>query len=214
MEFVDSIAPYLEWQSGNYSLSYNNIAFHGPRSWVTDSAYKKDPPADYYYPPHDPFAKLSSIKANLQSNLYSNEYEFQKDLYQVFALGHDGHFVLYPDLLTKALEWGRARALVSISKDGTAIPEIYIYGTLIDMPSQCSITKLITEDITSSPSTASPVSEINGMDASKYVMDFAATASFNQDADAAYNTMFFEKAFVAGGVGNGYFSRNGRVRYM
>lgn len=45
-------------------------------------------------------------------------------------------------------------------------------------------------------------------------MDFAATAAFNQDADAAYNSMFFEKAFVGGGVGHGYFSKNGRVRYM
>jgi hypothetical protein len=55
---------------------------------------------------------------------------------------------------------------------------------------------------------------INGIDASTYVQQYAYTASFNQDADAAYNTMFFEKAFVGGGVGNGYFFRNGRVRYM
>lgn len=44
--------------------------------------------------------------------------------------------------------------------------------------------------------------------------EFAYTASFNQDADAAYNTMFFQKSFVAGGIGNGYFSWNGRVRYI
>jgi hypothetical protein len=55
---------------------------------------------------------------------------------------------------------------------------------------------------------------INGIDASTYVQDFAYTASFNQDADAAYNTMFYEKAFQAGGIGEGYFFRNGRVRYM
>jgi len=174
---VDSIAPYLEWQS--------------------DSAYLKNPPADYFYPPLDIFAKLASIKANLQSNAYVNEYAFQQDLYQVFAPAHDGHFVLYPDLLTKAFEWGRKRALVSVSKDGTEVPEIYIY-----------------EDVTSSPSTASVLKLINGIDASTYVQNYAYTAAFNQDADAAYNTMFFEKAFVAGGVGNGYFFRNGRVRYI
>lgn len=55
---------------------------------------------------------------------------------------------------------------------------------------------------------------IDGIDASKFVQDFAYTASFNQDADAAYNTMFFEKAFIGGGVGQGYFFQNGRVRYM
>lgn len=61
-----------------------------------------------------------------------------------------------------------------------------------------------TEDATSSPSTASAVSLINGIDAATYVADFAYTASFNQDADAAYNSMFFEKAFVAGAISKGY----------
>jgi hypothetical protein len=52
------------------------------------------------------------------------------------------------------------------------------------------------------------------MDANTYVENFAYTASFNQDADAAYNTMFYKKAFEAGGIGNGYFYINGRVRYI
>ena len=63
------------------------------------------------------------------------------------------------------------------------------------------ITVLISylEDITSAPSEASEVTEINGVDAVKYVEDWIFQASFNQDADSAYNTMFYEKAFVAGG---------------
>ena len=35
---------------------------------------------------------------------------------------------MYPDLLTKAFAWGRQKALVSISSDGSEIPEIYVYG--------------------------------------------------------------------------------------
>lgn len=63
------------------------------------------------------------------------------------------------------------------------------------------ITGLISylEDITSAPLEASEVTEINGVDAVKYVEDWIFQASFNQDADSAYNTMFYEKAFVAGG---------------
>jgi hypothetical protein len=68
------------------------------------------------------------------------------------------------------------------------------------------------EDVTLNPSTASVVTQINGIDAATYVADFAYTASFNQDADAAYNTMFFEKAFIGGGTGFGYFSSGGRIR--
>ncbi|KUJ13113.1 uncharacterized protein LY89DRAFT_592412 [Mollisia scopiformis] len=173
---VTAMEPYLEWQS--------------------DSAYLRDPPETYFYPPHDIFAYLASVKTNLESDKYANEYEFQEDLYQVFARAHDGHFVFYPDALTKAIEWGRQRSLVSISEDGTSLPVIKLY-----------------EDVVSGAN-ASVVTEINGEDAATYVANFAYTASFNQDADAAYNTMFFEKAFVGGGTGTGYFNGGGRVRYI
>jgi hypothetical protein len=95
---------------------------------VLDSAFLKDPPPTYFYPPFDLFAKLASVKANLQNNFYANEYEFQADLYQVFAPAHDGHYIMYPDLLSRAFDWGRQRALVSISSDGVEIPQIYLYG--------------------------------------------------------------------------------------
>lgn len=44
-----------------------------------DSAYKKDPPATYFYPPHDIFGYLASVKANLMKDKYANEYEFQEE---------------------------------------------------------------------------------------------------------------------------------------
>ncbi len=160
-----------------------------------DSAWKKDPPATYFYPPHDIFAYLASVKTNLQNDKYANEYAFQADLYQIFARSHDGHFVFYPDLLTKAFEFGRQRSLVSISEDGTSLPVIKFY-----------------EDIINSPANASVITQINGIDAATYVADFAYTASLNQDADAAYNTMFYEKAFAAGATSKGYFSGGGRMR--
>jgi hypothetical protein len=46
---------------------------------VSDPEYKKDPPADYFYPPHDIFAYLASVKTNLQNDQYANEYEFQQE---------------------------------------------------------------------------------------------------------------------------------------
>lgn len=96
---------------------------------MLDSAYLKNPPPTYFYPPVDIFKNLASIKTDLQNDVYANEYAFQEDLYQVFALAHDGHFVLYPDALTEAFEWGRKLALVSISSDGKELPQLYIYGT-------------------------------------------------------------------------------------
>jgi hypothetical protein len=168
LALVDAIEPYLEWQS--------------------DSAWLKDPPAviiffllyslkksllsfqangskSYFYPPVDIFGNLAAVKANLQANVYTNEYGFQKDLYQVFAPAHDGHYVVYPDLLAKALQYGRQLAIVSISKDGKETPKIYSYA-----------------DVIADVNTASEIKKINGIDASKYLIDWASTASFNQDA--------------------------------
>lgn len=132
----------------------------------------KDPPAGYFYPATDVFGRLALIKSNLESGLYANEYAFQVDLYNIFALAHDGHFVMYPDLLSNALQWGRQLAVVSISLNGTDIPQIYAY-----------------EDVIANGTTPSVITLINGIDASTYIQDFAYKASFNQDADAAYNSM-------------------------
>ncbi|KAI9640692.1 hypothetical protein NHQ30_011001 [Ciborinia camelliae] len=178
LDYVTGLEPYIEWQS--------------------DLADLKDPPADYFYPPHDVLGKLASVKSNLKNHVYANEYEFQKDLYQITALAHDGHFVVYPDLLTSAFQYRRARSLVSISRDGVEAPKIYLY-----------------EDIIAAPSKASEVTEINGVDAVKFVEELIFQTSFNQDADSAYNTMFYEKAYGAAGVsGMGFFSNGGRGRYV
>ncbi|OIW32669.1 peptidase s41 family protein [Coniochaeta ligniaria NRRL 30616] len=175
---VDALEPYLEWQS--------------------DPGYKADPPAGYYYPGYDLFAALAKVRSNLVADKYPNEYQFQADLYNtVFGPGHDGHYVFYPDALTKVFEWRRQRSLVSISEDGTSLPVIKLY-----------------EDVISAPETASIVKLINGIDAATYVLNTINAAGYNQDVDSQYNSMFFEKASVAVSGGKGYFSAGGRIRYI
>ncbi|KAK1522325.1 uncharacterized protein CCOS01_10037 [Colletotrichum costaricense] len=178
IELVDSLFPYLEWQS--------------------DAAYKADPPPEYDFPAYDLFAAASSIRQNLVDDVYTSEYAFQSALYEeVFGPGHDGHFVYYPDLLTAVFEWTRQRGLVSISEDGSSLPVIKIY-----------------EEVISTPETASAVKLINGIEASKFLEDTVNKANWNRDANSAYNSMFFEKSGQATGIGNGYFSSGGRVRYI
>ncbi|KAI7783505.1 peptidase s41 family protein [Diaporthe eres] len=178
IELVDSIEPYLEWQS--------------------DSAYLADPPEDYFYPAYDMFANLATIRSKLESDGYAGEYEFQAELYNtVFGPAHDGHFVYYPDLLTLVFDWNRPLSLVSISEDQSSLPEIKIY-----------------EEVISSPSTASSVTLINGIDAATYLEDTINQAGWNQDVDSAYNSMFFELSAPAAGLGVGYFQGGGRIRYI
>ncbi|KAL7930666.1 hypothetical protein V8C35DRAFT_324143 [Trichoderma chlorosporum] len=178
VQLIDSLEPYLEWQS--------------------DAAYKADPPSDYFYPPHDILKSLASVRADLVADKYTNEYEFQVDLYtRVFGPAHDGHLVFYPDALTIAFEWTRAKPIVSISENGQDLPVIKLY-----------------EDVVRNPKTAPTIIKINGIEASKYVLDTIATASFNQDGDAAYNSMFYSKGFAAATATEGYFSDGGRIRYI
>jgi hypothetical protein len=109
VDLIDSLVPYLEWQS--------------------DAAYLADPPADYFYPPHDIFKALAGVRADLVADKYTNEYEFQQDLYaRVWGPAHDGHFVFYPDVLTIAFEWTRPKPIVSISENGHDLPVIKLYG--------------------------------------------------------------------------------------
>ncbi|TDZ33601.1 Peptidase S41 family protein ustP [Colletotrichum spinosum] len=124
LDLVDSIFPYLEWQS--------------------DAAYKADPPADYDFPAYDMFGALEKIRSNLEADVYASEYAFQAALYnEVFGPGHDGHFVYYPDLLTAVFEWTRQRALVSISEDGSSLPVIKVYEEVVSSPETASVVKLI-----------------------------------------------------------------------
>ena len=51
---------------------------------------------------------------------------FRPSCIGVFADAHDGHFIFYPDLLTKAFDWGREVSLVSLSMDGYETPKIYL----------------------------------------------------------------------------------------
>ncbi|CAK7229666.1 hypothetical protein SBRCBS47491_007328 [Sporothrix bragantina] len=178
VQLVDSIEPYLEWQS--------------------DAEYKADPPADYFYPPYDMFAALAAVRSNLVNGVYESEYDFQIDLYlKVFGQGHDGHFVFYPDLLSGAFLYTRPYSLVSVSDDTNGgLPVIKVY-----------------EDVVADPKTASAVVLINGVDAVTYIEDTIFTASFNQDPDAAYNSMFYSKAVFGAGEGKGYFSGGGRIRF-
>jgi hypothetical protein len=76
LALVDAIGPYLEWQSGTYSSSQVTCFL---LIIVSDPAYKKDPPADYFYPPHDIFGYLASVKTNLLNDKYATEYEFQQE---------------------------------------------------------------------------------------------------------------------------------------
>lgn len=177
IKIVDSLKPYLDWQS--------------------DEAYKADPPSDYGYPPVQIHEALAKVRENLVNDKYKGEADFQLNLYEtVFAPGHDGHYVYYPDAMAKLFSYARQRDIISVSEDGSSIPVIKIL-----------------EDVRADGKSAKVVSKINGEDAAKYVEKTAVKASWNQDVDSAYNGFFYQRSNEATS-GHGFFAAGGRGRFL
>jgi len=93
-----------------------------------DISYLKDPPKSYQEPAVDLRVRFDDILNSIEIGKYSNEYEFQVDLYNTFNDAHNGHFRFAPDLLSKAVGFRRPVQLVSVSRDGFEVPKIYIRG--------------------------------------------------------------------------------------
>ncbi|CEJ82043.1 hypothetical protein VHEMI02135 [[Torrubiella] hemipterigena] len=178
LNLLDSISPYLDWQS--------------------DPDFKADPPADYTFPAHDIYANLRRVRDNVANNRYTNEYDFQADLVaNVFNPGHDGHMALYPDALARATRFGRRSGLVSLSSDGTAIPEIKFKA-----------------DVASQGDAALTVTQINGKNAADFLLDEVRAGSGSQDIDAGYNEVFFQLATSIEGSAVGQHASGGRGNFI
>ncbi|KAE8441746.1 hypothetical protein EG329_004490 [Mollisiaceae sp. DMI_Dod_QoI] len=102
---VNSILPYVEWQS--------------------DISYLKAPPSGYLMPAVDIRGALNKIITNLQAAYYATEHAFQTDLLKTFQSVHDGHFRFAPDLVSKAVQFRRPLQIVSVSRDGVEVPKVY-----------------------------------------------------------------------------------------
>lgn len=184
---LDSIRPYVDWQT--------------TVQWI------KNPPPEYaekVQAPYDFWAEFESIYQRTKNGEYLNEYEFGFDLYTCFQQTHDGHFVIYPDSVNRIFAFGRTTPLVSISKDGTSIPEVYVYSDVLEATAS------------NASFTPSPLTMIDGQNSTEYLLNWAQYGSL-QDKDALWNNMFYLLATVslgAVGSGTGTFSGGGRGRWI
>ncbi|KAK5112673.1 hypothetical protein LTR85_011184 [Meristemomyces frigidus] len=184
---LDSIRPYMDWQ--------------------TTIEYLKDPPAEYaakVQGPYDFWANFDRIYDNAASGSYENEYAFGFDLYRLYQLAHDGHFVFYPDSVTEIFSFGRTTPLVSVSVDGMSIPEVFVYADVL------------TASFGNASFTPSPLTMIDGENSTEWLLNYAEYGSL-QDRDALWNNIFYTLAQVslgASGTGTGTFSGGGRGRWI
>lgn len=109
--WLDSLRPYIEWQS--------------------TTAYLKNPPEGYQEPAADVWGDFESIKSRAASGEFANEYELEFALYRLFQTTHDGHFRYLPKLAGGVFGFGRPISLVSYSIDGTSRPKPYVYSDVL-----------------------------------------------------------------------------------
>ena len=109
--WLDTLRPYLEWQS--------------------TTAYLKDPPAGYLEPAIDVHAEFENIVTRLKNNNYKSEYDLDFDIYRLFQRTHDGHFRYIPSLVGGIFGFGRPLSLISYSEDGTAAPKPFVYQDVL-----------------------------------------------------------------------------------
>ncbi|KAI9737565.1 MAG: hypothetical protein M1834_009720 [Cirrosporium novae-zelandiae] len=149
-------------------------------------AYLKDPPEGYLMDPVDIMGGLQGIKKTAAANGYTNQYDFDLDLFNLINNAHDGHFFYIPALIN-VFEYDRQLILTSISRDGIELPEIYALTDIIAAKTNPNLTW-----------TPSAITKINGEDAASYLEKVALMGS-NQDPDANYNDIFFDLRRTTGG---------------
>ncbi|EZF70408.1 hypothetical protein H105_07222 [Trichophyton soudanense CBS 452.61] len=159
LKLVNGLLPFLEWQS------------------TID--YLKDPPKGYQLPGVDVEGGLKKIRDKVNRDEYPNEYTFQKELTELIASAHDGHFYVDLDLMS-VFKFGRTEIgpLVSVSQDGVKLPEIFVFKDL---------NATVKEGAKWTPS---PVKQIDGED----VIDWLQKWSYNggqRDPDSMYSGLFY-----------------------
>ncbi|KAJ5038288.1 uncharacterized protein L3040_007155 [Drepanopeziza brunnea f. sp. 'multigermtubi'] len=179
---TNALMPYVEFQS--------------------DLSYKAAPPAGYPYPAIDLVGQVNRIASSIQNNTYPNEHAWQTDMFTTFMAAKDGHFRFAGDLIVRPVRFTRNVSLVSVSMDGTSMPQIYLTDEILAM------------NTNTTGAAPSPVAQINGQDAVAF-MNAEANKGFQQDPDAAYNTVMYNPAldFTPGMNVRGFFAGDGRYGF-
>jgi hypothetical protein len=99
--------------------------------WLTDYmqfqstlSYLKDPPKTYALPAVDILGGLQTITNQVNTDKYTNEFDFEYDTYTLLQKTYDGH-VGYTPYLIDMFVYYRNAPLVSVSDNGTDLSKVY-----------------------------------------------------------------------------------------
>ncbi|KAE9380586.1 hypothetical protein N431DRAFT_133110 [Stipitochalara longipes BDJ] len=171
--FLEYVYPYLQFQS--------------------NQAYLKDLPSGWTLNGVDLFGGLSQIAQNLDTGAYSNQWQFETDLYTlVNILPRDFHLNL-PLPLLNIFYFGTDFSLASVSLDGTSLPEVYSAAELINYVENGYST-----------TAPSPIISINDEPTADYILRVGVETQQYLDPDAIYNLVFYSIPLSQQENGNAY----------
>ncbi|KAH7125575.1 hypothetical protein B0J11DRAFT_309316 [Dendryphion nanum] len=125
--------------------------------------------------PLDVLGELDKMAERIKNGSYASEFQVQLELSRMFRNSGDNHFRWSPDVLTPLRFVRAVPYLISLSKDGIELPQVYY---LNDFNQQRRFNF-----------TVSPIKTINGKNATEYLQISAEGSSFH-DIDAKYNSLF------------------------
>lgn len=142
-------------------------------NWQATLAWLKNPPESYGLPATDVQANLNSISSTAATGGFASEYDFQLAIVKAITAAHDGHFSYVPDVF-KAFQFQNdlVADLVSVSANGTTMPKLYRLSAF--------------QSNNGTPPVA--ISQINGQNATTYLLDLASQFGLSQDIDAQWNS--------------------------
>jgi len=97
--------------------------------WQSDIELLKNPPSDYQMPATDIMGGLAKIQDTAAKNGYDSHYDFDSAITDLIYSAFDGHLSW---ILCSSNEFSFKynTPLVSISSNGTTIPEVYALGMI------------------------------------------------------------------------------------
>ncbi|OCL02172.1 hypothetical protein AOQ84DRAFT_424190 [Glonium stellatum] len=167
----------------------------------TTLAYLKNPPPSYQQPRIDVMGVLDEISTKVTAGGYSNQYDFDYDIFQLVAGTHEEHFNLNIGVLD-FFQWFLNDTVVSASSDGKELPKVYAYSDIIRAANDSGATW-----------TPSAINSLEGMNTSDYLAMFA--SKFAQIGDiephADFNVIMANTPFSFGNNGAASYFQQGAV---
>ncbi|KAF2183839.1 hypothetical protein K469DRAFT_727810 [Zopfia rhizophila CBS 207.26] len=167
----------------------------GMLEFHTTSSYLKQDIKHHHDNPVDLFGGLEKIAQAINNGTYKSDYEVQVSISRLLRSGNDFHLGFRPDILG-ILRFFKDTQLVSVSKDGLALPEIFVYSDVLGPRNGTNWA-------------ASSIKTINGKNVTEYLNNIASQASFH-DPDARFNQLFPNPALASIGrvqAGKGDFAQ-------